>query len=52
MDEDAETLEEIIAAWRKDTGWEQFGRDVGAILTAHGFTPGTQPSEPEPNNGR
>lgn len=47
MDEDAEIINEILGAWRADTGWEQFGRDVGAILTAHDFTPGTKPEGQE-----
>lgn len=43
MTESEDILAEIIAAWRANTGWEQFGHDVGAILTAHGITPGTRP---------
>lgn len=42
---DTDILDEIMGAWRKDTDWEQFGRDVGDVLVAHGLISGKPPSE-------
>ena len=36
-----EVLEQILAAWKHDTSWEGFGREVGTILATAGLAPGT-----------